>query len=343
LNENLTASPAPRVTISLVTHQGMRWLPGCVGSVQAQDFADWRLWVLDNASSDGTTDWLRSAAARDPRIQLTESPINIGFAAGQNRTIRSTAGDYVVLLNQDVELDPGFLGAAVAALDERPAIGSLQARLLRLAAPGERTDVVDSTGLEMLRSRRVVSRRQGEQQSAGDRIAGPAWGADGPVPVYRRSALMDAALPSASGLTEVLDEDFFMYKEDVDLAWRLRLLGWGAWYEPAATAWHGRTAGGPPARSLLDIAMTNRTIPSWIKAISWRNQRLMQVKNEQPHELLRDLPWVAGRELLSLGFIALADPARLASLGSLATELPSAARKRRALMCRVSVRRGRAQ
>ena len=96
----------------------------------------------------------------------------------------------------------------------------------------------------MHRDRRVVARRQGEPEDERDLIAGPVWGVDGPAPVYRRAALLDVREPRTGGGMEVLDEDFFMYKEDVDLAWRLRKRGWRAWYEPDALAWHARGTGG---------------------------------------------------------------------------------------------------
>ncbi len=129
---------------------------------------------------------------------------------------------------------------------------------------------------------------------------------------------------------------FFMFKEDVDLAWRLRLLGWTAWYQPAALGWHARGTGTTGATSLLDIARSNRHISYQAKALSWRNQRLMQIKNEEPCSYLRDLPWIARRETLSLAFILLFDPLRLRAVVALLREAPTALRKRRALWARVN-------
>jgi GT2 family glycosyltransferase len=325
-----SAEAAPVVTISLVTFNGLRWLPGCIASLCSQQLTDFELLIIDNASTDGSANWLRQLAGQDDRTVLTESHMNLGFAKAHNRHLLVARGDFVLLLNQDVELDPGFLGHAVSAFDGRPTIAAVQPRLRRLAAPGERTDVLDSTGLVMHRDRRVVSRRQGHREGPADLIAGPVWGADGPAPIYRRDALLDARLPSSNGGSEVLDEDFFMYKEDVDLAWRLRLLGWQSWYQPGALAWHGRTGG--PGRTLLEIARTSQSIPAWIKDISWRNQRLMQIKNEPVDELVRDLPWIAAREALSLAFLAIADRRRLRSVGGLLVHLAGAFRKRRGLM-----------
>ena len=181
----------------------------------------------------------------------------------------------------------------------------------------------------MHRDRRVVARRQGELEDERDLIAGPVWGVDGPAPVYRRAALVDVVEPRTGGGSEVLDEDFFMYKEDVDLAWRLRRRGWRAWYAPDALAWHARGAGEGPDRGVRDVIAADRDIPRWIKAMSWRNHRLMQLKNEAAGEYLRDLPWILRREALSVGFITLIDPHRLPLIAPRAGLLKAALAKRR--------------
>jgi GT2 family glycosyltransferase len=328
---------SPRVTISLVTYNGSRWMPGCIESVVAQTFADFEVLVLDNASSDDTVELVE--AAGDPRIRIERSADNLGYAAGHNRNIAAARGEFVVLLNQDVELHPAFLAEAVDAFTGQPGLAAAQGRVLRLAGPGERVATVDSTGLEMNRDRRVVSRGQGMPD--GDRFASaaPVFGADGPVPVYRAAALRDAQVPSSRGAWEVLDEDFFMYKEDVDLAWRLRRLGWTAWYAPSAIAWHARTSGGPRAVTMLEIARTNLSVPAWIRRVSWRNQRLMQLKNDDANEYLRDLPWIARREILSWALILVRDPRRAGAIVELVRALRPTFRKRRYLARRFRARR----
>ncbi len=327
------------VTITLVTFNGMHWLPGCVASVRSQELADFELLVLDNASSDGTVAWLREQAAAEPRLRVRESSDNLGFAAGQNRLIAAARGEFVLMLNQDIVLDDGFLRAAVTAFEGRPDVAAVQGRLRRLGPDGERTDVLDSTGLEMHRDRRVVARSQGEVEDARHLAGGPVWGADGPAPVYRREALLDAREPRTGGGWEILDEAFFMYKEDVDIAWRLRNLGWTAWYEPGALAWHARGAERRSGRTIPDLIRADRMIPRWIKAISWRNHQLMQVKNDTLGGCLRDLPWILRRELLSLGFMMFVDPRRLRVVPDLLRLSPDAMRKRRYLRKQIARRR----
>jgi GT2 family glycosyltransferase len=319
----------PLVTVTLVTFNGVRWLRGCITSLRAQAGADYELLVLDNGSTDGTVECLG-----DLGVQVERSTRNLGFAAGHNRLIEQAQGEFVCLLNQDIELDAGFLREAVRAFADRPRVAAVQGRLLQLFAPAQRTRVIDTTGLVMHRDRRCVSRGQGQPDGPRFQTPGPVWGADGPAPVYRRAALLDARLPRTGGGWEVLDEDFGSYKEDVDLAWRLRLLGWTAWYAPDAVAWHGRSSGGTGEASALELARRYRSIAASVKVPSWRNQRLMQLKNEPIGSFLRDLPWILRRELLSLANMAVTDPRLLRAIPMLVRALPASARKRRVLQRR---------
>ena len=330
------------LTISLVTYNGERWLPGLLQSLAAQTSRDFELLALDNASTDASAALLRAAAAGLPHAELIVSDINLGYAAAHNRNIRLADGELMCLLNQDVVLDERFVETVIAASDVHDRgpgrLGAVQARVLRLGADGERTSAIDTTGLRMLRSRRVISRGQGTADGERWSIPGPVWGVDGPVPVYLRAALMDVAEPSTGTADlEFLDEDFFMYKEDVDLAWRLRRRGWRTVYEPDAVAWHARTAAAGDATSLMEVARSNATIDPWIKRVSWRNQRLMQIKNERLTDFLRDAPWILGREIASAGFILAADRERLAAVRDLVRLAPRAIAKRHAITGRGAV------
>lgn len=328
------ARAAPPVTVSLVTYNGLAWLPGCIASIDSQLLDGIELLVLDNGSRDGTLAWLRENLSPAARASLIELPRNVGYAAGHNRNIGRARAELVCLLNQDVVLDEGFLQAAVGAFERDSRVGSVQGRIRRLEAPGRPSRLLDTTGLEMRRDRRVVSRLQGRPDGPSAATAGAIWGVDGPAPVYRAAALREAAIEGPTGW-EVLDEDFFAYKEDVDLAWRLRRLGWIARYEPDALAWHGRGAGGQGAATLLDIARANRALPRSVAILSWRNQRLMQLKNDSFGALVRDLPYVAARELLSLAHMLVIDPRRLVAMAQLLVRTPRALHKRRQIAARV--------
>jgi GT2 family glycosyltransferase len=249
------------VTLSLVTFNGARWIPGCLASIANQALAGFELLICDNASTDGSQEMLREWVERDERASLHESTVNLGYAAAHDRAILAARGEFAVLVNQDAELDPGFLDAIVSAFEQHPEAASVQPRLRQLSTTGERLETLDTTGLVMGRDRRAVSRAQGLRDGPDHQLPGEVWGADGPLPAYRTRALREAELPREDGSPEILDEDFFLYKEDVDLAWRLRLLGWTAWYEPAALGWHARGTGATGATAMLDIARTNRGLP----------------------------------------------------------------------------------
>jgi GT2 family glycosyltransferase len=338
LVETTAPTTGSRTTVSLVTFNAMHWIEACVESVFSQSCPPLEIVVVDNASSDGTCEWLRDLAARSPTVRLLESSVNLGYARAHNLAIRESHGDYLCLLNQDVVLDPEFLRTAAAVLDANGTAGGVQAKVGGIEKDGTRTPRLDTTGLRVLGDRRVVSRGQGEVDTGQYDQAGYVFGVDGPCPVYRRAALEDVRVPLSDGLWEYLDEDFFMYKEDVDLAWRLGLYGWAAAYEPRALAWHARGAGGPGGLSSWSMIRHSRSIPAWVKLISWRNQRLMQVKNESRNEYLRDFLPIAWREFRSVLFMAVVEPSRLRAVPQLLALLPSARRKRAWIM---AGRRGR--
>lgn len=332
---------APAVSITLATWNGVRWLPALLASIAAQTCADYELIIVDDHSTDGTVDWLRTAAVDDGRIRLESLSHNVGYARAQNRAMRRARGEAVLVLNQDLVLHPEYLARSVATLREHPRSAAVQGRILRLGANGERTLQVDTTGLLLGRDRRAVSRDQLRPDGALDRPAGPVWGADGPAPVYRRAALMEVRQSDLDGRWEVFDSDFIMQKEDVDLAWRLRRHDWVTRYEPTALAWHARGGASTGEASLTASVRANMENPLRVRVLAWRNQHLMLLKNDELRSVLHDLPWIARRELAMWVWVLVADQRRLSAVRDLFRLAPRALRKRRALR-RASARRARA-
>lgn len=320
-------SEQPLVTVSLVTYRPEHWLEPCLESLFAQTYPNLEIIVLDNGSGRETAQRLASLTTgrANTRVQFSEE--NIGYARAHNRVIAEAHGEFVCLLNQDLVLGRDFLATVIGAFDATD-IGSVQGRLRWLSPDLRRTDRIDSTGLSINRNRRVISRGQGSLDGAHNDTPGPLFGVDGACPLYRRRALEDVRLQVDIG-HEYLDEDFFMYKEDVDLAWRLLLRGWKARYEPEAVAWHARGAGESAARTPWQIVQHRRRIPSWIKRLSWRNQRLMQIKNEDGGMVLRDAHRLVIRELAALAYLIASDPRNVQAVWDLFRLLPAARRKRR--------------
>ena len=211
---------------------------------------------------------LQRIAAQDLRVTVTAGP-NLGYAGGHDELLRSTDAELVVLLNADAWMAPDLVAVAAARFAADQRCGAVQPRVLR---PDGVT--VDATGIEVRPSRRALTRV--------DDTPGEVFGVDGAVAVYRRAALDDAAVDG-----ELLPRSFVAYKEDVDLAWRLRWRGWSAWYEPGAVAWH--------RRSVREVA--RRRMPPVARRLGWANHRLMQRRVEPLRELGRDRWAWLGREV----------------------------------------------
>jgi len=162
------------------------------------------------------------------------------------------------------------------------------------------------------------------------RVGAPCFGTDGAAALYRREVLDACALaPGPSGAPEVLDEDMGLWATDADLAWRARLLGWHAVYEPGAVARHVRTYS-PSTRAGL---------PEAHRRLQFRNRYLMWVKNETRGGLARDLPVVAAYEAAQLAYVLLRERHLLAGYAEARAALPGARRRRAQVQARRRVER----
>ena len=273
------------VTIIVVTYESARFLPGCFESVTALEGVNAEIVVIDNASSDES----RSiAAALLPQARLISNQTNRGFAPAVNQGIAASSSEFVLLLNPDCRLERDYVLHLVEALHERDStFGAATGKLLR--AKGDSmtaTNVVDSKGIRMTRNGRHLDIGSGEIDVAGTITPLEVFGVSGAASLLRRSMLEDIAIDG-----EVLDEDFFTWREDADLAWRARLFGWKALYVPAAVGYHVRTVTPEKRRNLAPIinyhSVKNRFL------LRWKNQGRWLALRHFPFELLRDLFVVA--------------------------------------------------
>jgi GT2 family glycosyltransferase len=189
---------------------------------------EWELLVLDNGSSDGTADWVRSSW---PRARLIESPKNLGFAAGNQRLVEEARGDAIAFLNNDTRVAPGWLRALVAALagapDDVAAVSGL---------------AVDWEGRRLDFARGVMTfDGHGFQLDFGrplDRARLPEPGAELLFASGGNMLVWRSAFEQVGGF----DREYFAYLEDVDLGWRLWSAGWRVIHAPAALIHHRGSA-----------------------------------------------------------------------------------------------------
>lgn len=264
-----------RVIIQLVSWNGIKYLPYLFASLQNQTFKEFDVRVWDNGSTDGTQEWLKEyAASYVPEVHITVSPTNIGFASGHNKLFENSLKDaeYVLLQNQDMQLEPTFLETLVEEMDARPSVGSCSGRLMKWAFP-KTTNMVDSLCLRPLPNHRVIEDGGGvEWVDCGTRVR-DVFGVSGALPLYRTEALRDVAHAG-----EVFDAGYFSYKEDVDLAWRLRRMGWGSITVLDAVAHHDRSAAAPAALDDITAAKNRSTKSALAKKYSYRNHLRLLIK-----------------------------------------------------------------
>ena len=304
------AENQPSVAVCIVTYNSAAWIDECLASLRRQTWRNLSVVVVDNASTDDTV-WRVGRA--DANVRLIRSDRNLGFAAGQNLAISSAEADYYLVLNPDVWLAPDYVERLVKLMEERPEIGSATGCLVRADGSG----VLDSAGLAMSWTRRAVDRGAGmAPEKYGE--PGEVFGVSGAAAMYACRMVRDVKIDG-----EFFDEDFFAYKEDVDVAWRARLLGWKAWYEPKARAVHVRGWGSGSDRG--NISLT-------VRRHSYKNRYLAILKNETFDLFwwLR-LPALLAVELAWHLLLLVLDPKVLGVWARMPDHLRRAWRKRRTL------------
>jgi len=291
-----------RITVSIVLHDSGPDIRYCLAALGRQTRPPDVVVVLDNGSIDHG---LRIALDAMPGIYARRSEVNLGFAAGQNQAMAAAPADVHVVLNPDCQLGPTFIERACEALERDATVGSIAGRLLRFsphsvhgAQPAEEApgDVLDSTGMLALRNRRVLDRGSDEPAAGRYGSAEYVFGATGAAAVYRRAMLESVAFDG-----QFFDEEFFAYREDVDLAWRAQLLGWRCLYLPSAVGRHRRRVA-PGRRHLLPASINRQSV-----ANRWR----MIGKNETSAGWRRDGPQIAMRDLLTVTYCLLREPRTL--------------------------------
>jgi GT2 family glycosyltransferase len=283
----------PKVVVSLVTHNESRDVERLLPTLFAQTHRDLLIVAVDNASEDGTRATLAAFERTAPvPMTIVASPENTGFTGGHNAAIgRALAGgaDWVLVLNADVVLDPAFV-ARLLEEAEKPAhreVAAVTGKILRAEGPElTPTPVLDTVGIRMTRGGRHFDVGSSlPDDGRFDRTA-EVFGVSGCAALYRAAALADVKIS-----TGVFDDDYFVYREDVDLAWRLRGRGWRALCVPAARAWHRRR----------NLPERRRAMSATANLHSVKNRFLLRVNNAGPRHLAATFGRTFLRDLLVVG------------------------------------------
>jgi len=260
-----------KVSVNLVTWNGERYVLDCLKALFNQTYKDYSLLIIDNFSTDNTVEVIKE---KYPHIKIVEHRENHGFAKAHNQAVHWTKSDYVLMLNQDIILESRFIEKLANFMDGHPQAGAVTGKLMSWQNK-QKTNYIDSAGLAIYKNHRIVDLGSGEMDNGQFDKDQEIFGVSGAAPMYRRQALEDVV---ENG--QFFDEDFWMYKEDIDLAYRLRWRGWQSWRMPKAIAFHDRSVSGPAA-NLTDrqVASNRKQKPKFANFHSYRNHRYLLLKN----------------------------------------------------------------
>lgn len=296
-----SSAGSPSVAVVILNWNGQAFLERFLASVCASTYPRAEIWLADNASTDSSVAWTRK---HFPSVHVLEMDHNRGFTGGYNYALAQIDAEYFVLLNQDVEVDAGWIEPIIERMETDPGVGAASPKLRafddrgKFEYAGAGGGMLDVLGYPFCRGRIFDSVEADEGQY--DDVAEVFW-VSGAAMFIRASLYRDLG---------GLDEDFFAHMEEIDLCWRVRRVGYRVELVPTSVVYH--VGGGS-----LDRTNPRKTF------LNFRNSMRMLVKNSTTGRLLWTWPLrlaldalAAFRELLA-GRFGMARATLLGSWGVL--------------------------
>jgi GT2 family glycosyltransferase len=210
------------VSIIVPTWNGLEYIGDCLASLLAQDYTDFEVFAVDNASTDGTPEWI---AERFPAVRLIRNERNLGFAGAANVGLHAAKGSVLVLFNQDATAEAKWLRALVEGFSVSPGSGVAGCKILNME-----DQTIQHAGGYLTMPRALPA-----QLSSGSIDTNE----DGqPVDVEFVTGTAFAIRRELFEAIGGFDEDFFFYFEDVDYCYRARSAGFRVIYVPDAIVRH---------------------------------------------------------------------------------------------------------
>lgn len=280
------ASSAVRVSIVIPSHSRADLLRLCLRSVLRNATRRTEVIVVDDGSRDAA---ISRVAGEFSGVTVLRLDRPLGFAVAANRGISAANGEVIQLLNDDTEVELGWVEAAAARFTD-PTVGAVAPLVLR-GPPVPGVPVIDSAGDEY--DRGGFARKRGHGQPLTDRYREPCevFGASASSAFYRADVLR-----AVGGFPE----SFGAYFEDVDLAWRIRRAGFRCVYEPGSVVWHRVGSSYRRRRALLEQQSLNEERVYWrnVPGVWWTLPRHLAVLAGKALRRVREgalVPWAVGR------------------------------------------------
>jgi GT2 family glycosyltransferase len=226
-----------KASIIIPHFNGKQHLDDCLHSLRQQTFTDFEVLLVDNGSTDGSQAYVRQ---QFPEVRLLELGRNLGFTGACNAGWRAAQGEFIILLNNDTEADPNWLGEVVGGFGRYPQAGAIASKMLLFDRRDHFHTAGDYVRIDGIPGNRGVWQRDVGQYDREEVV----FSACGGAAAYRRQLLDEIGF---------LDDDFFFSCEDVDMGWRANLAGWQTMYIPTAVIYHKlKATGGSVTGSYYD-------------------------------------------------------------------------------------------
>lgn len=281
------SSKQPLVTVGIISYKDQKYLEQGIPTLLGQDYPNIKIIICDNAPDKDTTPWLKQ---NFPQLEVIDAGGNVGFGNGHNKMIQmaiQNGSKYYLAFNSDMYASENYVSELVkyyqkfAKQHPEQKLGCITPKLLQWSNFPElptkiKQNTYDTTGINGSTSHHFKERGFGDEDNGQFDNQPNIWGASGASPMFSLEALQD--IQHEEG--EFFDKNFFMYKEDLDLCYRLRWAGYQIHYTPHSIAWHDRTGSDPGGivRQLND----RKTRHYYIKENSFLNHLQFLYKNWSP-------------------------------------------------------------
>jgi GT2 family glycosyltransferase len=217
-----------RLSIVIPHWNAKQHLPTVLNSLKLQTYANIEIIIADNASTDGSQEYIREYF---PTVIIEQLATNQGFTGACNAGMLIASGEFIALLNNDTEVDPHWAEEVVSAFERHPEAGFIASKMMLFDKRDHFHAAGDFYRVDGQPGNRGVWQKDIGQFDREEFVFSACGGSS----IYRRSMLEDVGL---------LDDDFFFSCEDLDLAWRAQLKGYQCLYVPRAIVYHQLSATG---------------------------------------------------------------------------------------------------
>jgi GT2 family glycosyltransferase len=211
----------PLISTVILNWNGREYLYPCIRSVMEQTYPNMEIILVDNASTDGSVEFIKNLFSN---LRIIVNRENLGYGGGNNRGIREAKGRYIFVLNSDTEIEKDCVEMLWKCIEMEQRIGVSTPKILLY----DQRNTIDAAGLTIYLDGLSIGRGRLEPQEKYNQREEVFFGS-GCASLYRKEMLEEIGL---------FDADFFAYAEDTDLGWRARLASWKSYYVPEAVVYH---------------------------------------------------------------------------------------------------------